>query len=110
MPHLHEDVTLDLPIAKYRDSVIIWEDGLLIEVVINRVVSVIDAEGKMTWVYYDTDLDGVASALLEGDILMNLTTGRNFIKERADEIDRQLESNQAEPQMQEDLMPFVELG
>ena len=80
MAHLHEDVTLDLPIAKYRDSIIIWEDVLLIEVVIIRVVSVLDAEGKMVWVYYDTDEDGAASAILEGDILMNLTTGRNFIK------------------------------
>ena len=115
MPHL-ENLNIGLPLAKYRDSVIVLRDGLLIETIINRVVSVLDNEGVLQWLYYDTDEVGIGAAIIGADILMNLTTERNFIEERTPEAGLVQGGNVFEvdgltlAESEEDAMSFVEVN
>ena len=77
---------MKLPIAKYMDSVIVRENNQFIEKLIDQVVGETRDE-QFYWIYYLAGKDGREGAVLEDDILMNLTTGKSYVPDNFDIAD-----------------------
>jgi len=67
----------EIPIAKYMDSVIVYRNGKLIEELVNQVIGEI-IEDQVVWFYYLKGKDGKLGAVLSEDILINITTKKNY--------------------------------